>query len=180
MVLGLGRKKEKSELGQALALGITQADTARPQSSQDALDQALGIGPFLLYDEDVQKMIRSMAFVKTVDEEGKPHVYVNPKFAALAIQASYTPRASKFAPIDAEIGMRRAAMIFRRAKMKMTEGEYEAGGALVADAVLNTVVNPNYLSAIDGFLVKMTKVSPRSMEVTYREDKNKKVSGFQP
>jgi len=159
-----------------MAAGIAQADSSRPQSSQDALDQSLGIGPYLLYDEEIQRLIRSMAFVK--HEDGK--VYVNPKFAALAIQASYTPRASKFEAIDAEIGMRRAAMIFRRAKMKMNEAEYEAGGALVADAVLNTVVNPNYLSAVGGFLVKMTKVSPRSMEVTYREDKRKNVGTFQP
>lgn len=178
--MGLFRKeKDLSEIGQAMAIGIAQNDSARPQSSQDALDQSLGIGPFLLYDEDIQRLVRSMAFVKGKDENGKPKVYVNPKFAALAIQASYTPRASKFAPIDAEIGIRRAAMIFRRAKMKMNEAEYEAGGALVADAILNTIVNPNYLSAIDGFLVKMTKVSPRSMEVTYREDKRKNVGGFQ-
>jgi len=159
-----------------MAAGIAQAENGRPQSSQDALDQALGIGPYLLYDDDIQRLVRSMAFVK--GEDGK--VFVNPKFAALAIQASYTPRASKFEAIDAEIGMRRAAMIFRRAKMKMTESEYEAGGALVADAILNTVVNPNYLSAINGFLVKMTKVSPKSMEVTYREDKRKNAGSFAP
>jgi len=171
-----------SEIGQSMAIGIAQNDSARPQSSQDALDQALGIGPFLLYDEEIQRLVRSMAFVKKGEnKDGTPKVFVNPKFAALAIQASYTPRASKFKPIDAEIGMRRAAMIFRRAKMKMNEAEYEAGGALVADAILNTVVNPNYLSAVDGFLVKMTKVSPRSMEVTYREDKRKNTGGgFQP
>lgn len=157
-----------------MAAGIAQAENSRPQSSQDALDQSLGIGPYLLYDDDIQRLVRSMAFVKD-DKTGK--VFVNPKFAALAIQASYTPRASRFEAIDAEIGMRRAAMIFRRAKMKMSEGEYEAGGALVADAILNTVVNPNYLSAVGGFLVKMTKVSPKSMEVTYREDKRKNAGG---
>jgi hypothetical protein len=169
-----------SEIGQAMAIGVAQSDSARPQASQDALDQALGIGPYLLKDEEMQKLISSMAFVKRVDEDGKPQIFVKPSYAALKIQASYTPRASKFKAIDAEIGMRRARMIFRRAKMKMTEAEYEAGGALVADAILNTIVIPNYLSAVDGFLVKMTKVSPRSMEVTYREDKSKNVRGFTP
>lgn len=161
-------------MGQAMSAGLAQTESARPQSSQDALDQALGIGPYLLYDEDVQRLIKSIAFMK----DGSGKITVDPKFAALAIQASYTPRASRFEAIDAEIGMRRAAIIFRRAKMKMTEEEYEAGGALVADAVLNTVVNPNYLSAVGGFLVKMTKVSPKSMEVTYREDRRKNVGGF--
>lgn len=167
-----------SEIGQAMAIGIAQNDSARPQSSQDALDQALGIGPFLLYDENIQRLISSMAFRKIKDEEGKDKIVVDPKLASVAIQASYTPRASKFEAIDAEIGMRRASMICRRAKMKMTEAEYEAGGALVIDAVLNSVINPNYLSAVGGFMAKMTKVSPRSMEVTYREDKRKNVGGF--
>lgn len=166
------RNRESSEMGKAMAAGIVQSENQRPQSSQDALDQALGIGPYLLYDDDIQGLIRSMAFVKK--EDGK--VYVNPKFAALAIQASYTPRASRFEAIDAEIGIRRGAMIFRRIKMKMTEAEYEAGGALVADAILNTIVIPNYLSAVGGFLAKLTKVSPKQMEVTYREDKGRKAS----
>lgn len=178
MVLGLGRKKESSEMGKAMASGLAQSENSRPQSSQDALDQSLGIGPYLLYDNDIQQLIRSMAFVR--NEDGK--IYVNPKFAALAIQSSYTPRASKFDAIDAEIAIREAYCIARRIKMKMTEDEYESGGALVVDSVLNTIIIPNNLSAIGGFTAKLTKVSPKTMEVTYREDKgrNGKEGGFSP
>lgn len=173
----LRRDRSNSEMGKAMASGIVQSENSRPQSSQDALDQALGIGPYLLYDDDVQKMIQSLAFFK----DSQNNVRVNPMFAALAIQASYTPRASKFDAIDAEIAIREAYCITRRIKMKMSEGEYEAGGALVADAILNTIIIPNQLSAIGGFLAKLTKVNPKSMEVTYREDKGRKDSGgFNP
>lgn len=171
--MGIFRKKEKSEMGQAMATGLMQADQSRPQSSDDALAQSLGIGPYLLYDDDIQQLIRSIAFQVKTGEDGKTHAFVNPKFAALAIQASYTPRASKFSGIDAEIAILEARCVVRRIKMKMSEDEYEAGGALVADAILNTVIIPNYLSGIDGFLAKLTKVSPKQMEVTYREDKGR-------
>lgn len=171
----LRRKKERDEVGLSLAGSLANSETSRPQSSQDALDQSLGIGPYLLYDEDVQNLIRSLAFVKGPDG----NIRVNPKYAALAIQASYTPRASKLDPIDAEIAIREASCVTRRIKMKMNKAEYESGGALVVDAVLNAVIIPNNLSAINGFLAKLTKVSPKSMEVTYREGKGKN-EGFNP
>lgn len=159
-----------------MAAGLANSENSRPQSSQDALDQALGISPFLLYDDEIQQLIRSMAFVRL--EDGT--IRVNPKYAALAIQASYTSRASKFDPIDAEIAIREAYCVTRRIKMKMSEDEYEAGGALVVDSVLNAIIIPNNLSAINGFLAKLTKVSPKSMEVTYREDKRKQPESFSP
>lgn len=157
-------------MGAAMAAGLAQSENSRPQSSQDALDQSLGMGPYLLADDDMQRMIRSLASWK--DDKNKTHV--NPIYAAMAVQASYTPRASFMDDIDTEIGILGARMVFRRIKMKMSEQEYESGGALIADAILNTIVIPNYLSARGGFMVKMIKVSPKSMEVTYREDKGKK------
>lgn len=167
-----GRKRENSEMGQAMAAGLAQSEN-RPQSSQDALDQALGIGPYLLYDEDIQRLIRSMALTKKGNK-----TFADPRFVAIAIQSGYLARASKLDPIDIEIALREAAVIARRVKMKMSEAEYEAGGALVVDAIFNGVIVPNYLSAKDGFIAKMTKVSPKSMEVTYREDRRKNVGGF--
>lgn len=177
-------REQKSEMGAAMASGMANSEMSRPQSSQDQLDQALGINPFLLYDSDAQDLIRSLAFVKTVKEGkdgGEPteSFTVLPKFAALAIQSGYTVRASNLTPIDAELGILSAKMVCRRIKMKMTEQEYEAGGALIVDAVLNSIIIPNNLSAIGGFIAKMTKVSPKSMEVTYREAK-KAGEGFTP
>ncbi len=170
------RKEERNELGASMAAGLAASENSRPQSSQDALDQTLGINPYLLYDEETLRLIQSLAYQRTEDNR----VLVNPKFAALAIASSYTPRASKLDPIDAEIAIREASCIVRRIKMKMTEAEYEAGGALVCDAILNTVIVPNNLSGVNGFIAKLTKVSPKSMEVTYREDKSKTREGFQP
>lgn len=162
-----GRKEPKSDMGQAMAAGLAQSELQRPQSSQDALDQALGINPYLLYSEEAIALIKALAI-----QPNKDGTYVvNPRYAALLIQADYTPRASFMAPIDAEIGIRRAAIMIRRIKMKMTEAEYESGGALVADSVHNTIITPNYLSGIEGKIAKLTKVSPKSMEVTYREAK---------
>lgn len=163
------RKKQRDEMGQSMAASIVNSDLSRPQSSQDQLDQSMGINPYLLQDKETMGLIQSLAFVRGESDD----VTVIPKFAALAIQSGYTPRASNLSKIDAEIGIITARMIARRVKMKMTETEYEAGGALVVDAILNTIVTPNYLSGIGGFTAKMTKVSPRSMEVTYREDKGR-------
>lgn len=167
----------------ALAAGVVQSENSRPQSSQDALEQALGINPYLLYDEDTLKLIRSLAFVPIKDQSGKVVSYnVNAKFVALAIQASYTARASKYEAIDAEIMLRRASRILRDITMGMDDDEYETGAALIVEAVFNGVITPNILSGINGFMAKLTKVSPKSMEVTYREDKSKNPTGesFRP
>lgn len=166
-------------MGMALAAGLAQSENTRPQSSQDALEQALGINPYLLYDDDTMKLIRSLAFVpQGRDKESGQVVYsVNAKFVALAIQSSYTARASKFEALDAEIMLREAYCIARGLKMNMTDDEYEAGGALVVDAVTNAIIVPNILSGVGGFMAKLTKVTPKSMEVTYREDKSKHPTG---
>ena len=169
-------KEEKNEMGQSMAMGLAASENSRPQSSQDALDQALGINPYLLYDEEALRVIQSLAFQRQND--GK--VLVNPRYAALVLAAGYTPRASKLETIDAEIAIRENRCICRRIKMKMQEGEYEAGGALVVDATLNTIIIPNNLSGVGGFIAKLTKVSPKSMEVTYREDKSKTKESFNP
>lgn len=159
-----------------MAAGLAASENSRPQSSQDALDQTLGINPYLLYDEEALRVIQSLAFQK--QEDGK--VLVNPKYAALVLAAGYTPRASKLDPLDAEIMIRENYCVTRRIKMKMSEAEYEAGGALVVDSVLNNVIIPNDLSGVGGFIAKLTKVSPKSMEVTYREDKSKAKESFNP
>jgi len=175
--MGLLRRGEKSEMGMALAGGLANAENSRPQSSQDALDQVLGIGKLLFYDEDTLNMIRALAFQKQPD--GK--YLVNPRLAALAIASSYIPRASKLEPVDAEIGIREAEAEAILAKMKMTREEAEAGGGLIVDAILNTVIIPNYLSARGGFMAKLSKVSPKYMEISYREDKGRKAdAGFAP
>lgn len=177
--MGIFRREKKSEIGQQVATAIATSDNARPQSSQDALDQTLGIGKLLLSDEGTERLITALTMVQEKDESGTVKNYLKPTFAALRIQSGYTPRASRLDPIDVEIGIREGTCIFRRAKMNMTEAEYESGAALIADAILNAVVIPNYLSANKGFLAKLTKVSPRSMEVTYREGKKER-EGFTP
>lgn len=170
-----GRSKPKDEVGVALAAGIVNSENSRPQSSQDALEQALGINPYLLYDEDTLKLIRSLAFVPQRDPKtGQITGYdVNAKFVALAIQASYTARASKYEAIDAEIMLRRASRILRNITMSMNDDEYETGAADIIESVYNGIIVPNILSGVGGFMAKLTKVSPKSMEVTYREDKSK-------
>lgn len=168
--MGLLRRGGNSEMGMALAGGLANSENTRPQSSQDALDQTLGIGKLLLYDEDTLNMIRSLAFTKQKDGS----YLVNPRLAALAIASTYLVRASKLAPVDIEIGIREATAEAIMAKIKMKRAEAEAGGGLIVDAILNSIIIPNYLSSNGGFLAKLTKVSPKYMEVSYREDKGRK------
>lgn len=178
-MVSLRRKQPRDEMGAAMATGIAQSEMNRPQSSQDQLDQALGINPFLLYDEDALRVIQSLAFQETAPGSGK--FKANPEYAALFVQASYLPRASFLSAIDAEIGIRRASINLRHIQMRMSEDQFEAGGGIFVSSVLNTIIIPNFLSGVDGKLAKLTKVSPKSMEVTYREDRSKEAKGsFNP
>jgi len=173
--LGLFRrnKNEGSEVGKAMASGLAQAENSRPQSSADALAQELGINPYLLRDEDTLGLIRSLAFSR--DSSGE--VIVNPNFAALAISSSYLVRASKIDAVDAEILLRKTRVVFRHATMKMSEAEYESGAALICEAIYNHIITPNILSGINGFMSKLMKVSPKTMSISYREDKGGKAQG---
>lgn len=166
-------RKEKNEIGMAMAGAMAQSENSRPQSSQDALDQTLGIGKVLAYDEQTLALIRALAFHKKPDGS----YGVNPRFAAIAVGASYLARVSKLTDLDAEIGIREATAQAILVKMKFTRDEMESGAGLVVDAILNSTTVPNWLSGRGGFLAKLLKVSPKYMEVSYREDKGRKGEG---
>lgn len=179
MVFGFLRKpKHPTEMEMALGSQLIASENTRPQSSQDRLDESLGINPYLLADAQAVQMIRSLGYIETT-EGGKKVIRANPKFIALGIEISHIPRASWMGQLDAEIGIRNASCVCRRIKMKMSEDEYEAGGALVVDSVFHTLIVPGWLGAVDGRIAKLTKVSPKTFEVTYSEAKGKK-EGFMP
>lgn len=169
--------KGKDEMGAAMAAGAANADLNRPQSSEDALREAYGVNLLLLADEQPLRVVEALAFPRNADGS---FANANPKFAALLVQCSYLPRASFLDKYDAEIGICQARINCRHITMQMTEEELEGGGGIFVQSVLNAVITPNYLSGIDGRLAKLTKVSPKSMEVTYREDKSKHKEGYTP
>lgn len=166
-------RREKNEMGMAMAGALANSENTKPQSSQDALDQTLGIGKLLTFDQETLAMIRGLAFFKQKDGS----IGVRPQFAVTAIGASYLARVSKLDPIDAEIGIREATAQAIMVKMKFTRSEMESGAGLVVDAIVNSVIIPNWLSGRGGFLAKLLKVSPKYMEVSYREDKGRKSEG---
>jgi hypothetical protein len=171
------RRKPEDDMGRAMSAGLGQAELGRPQSSQDLIDQSLGVNPLILSDEQATELINSLARVKHADGT----IHVNPFYAALSVLASYIPAVRNLSPIDAEIASIDATCAARRLKMSMTRREYEGGGAVFIDAVLNSIIIPNILSSRKGFLVKMIKVSPKTMDISYREDKSKKTEdGFAP
>lgn len=157
-------------MGMAMAGAIANSETNRPQSSQDQLDQILGIGKLLFYDEQTLALIQGLAVRK--DEKGQ--LNANVRFMVMAIASSYLARVSKLETVDAEIGIREATAQSIMVKMKLTRDEMEAGAGLLIDAILNTIITPNWLSGRGGFMAKLAKVSPKYMEVSYREDKGRK------
>lgn len=170
-------QKAPNEMGAAMASGAANAELNRPQSSEDALREAYGVNLLLLADEQPLRVVEALAFPKGENGAFMP---ANPKFAALLVQCSYLPRASFLDKYDAEIGICQARINCRHITMQMSEDELEGGGGIFVQSVLNAIITPNYLSGIEGRLAKLTKVSPKSMEVTYREDHSKKKEGFTP
>lgn len=152
-----------------MSAGLAQAEISRPQSSQDALDQAYGINALIMSDQDSMTFIDAAAVQRTEKE-----IIANPNMVALRILSSYLPRVSFLTKDDALLGMLYARINCRHIAMSMTEDEFEGGGGAVINATLSTIINSNYVSGIDGKLAKLLKVSPKTMEISYREDKAKK------
>lgn len=163
-----GQQLSESEV--AIAHGLTAAETGR-QTSELEQQRQLAENGLLVNDPQLQSLIYGMGKSVWVDQEGilgtKGCKYDSciPKYVALAILNSSLIRTSWLDPLEAQIQIVRTRRILRRIKMKMTEEDYETGGALIVDAV-GQIINANTLSAINGRTAKLVKVTAKSMEVS--------------
>jgi len=168
----LRRKPEQmSEMEVAVAHGLVSAETGR-QTSELEQQKQLAENGLLVNDPHLQSLIAGMGKSVFVDDKnimggGKDKIYTSciPKYVALGILNTSLIRTSWLDPLEAQIAIVRSRRILRRIKMKMTEDDYESGGALIVDAV-GQVNNANILSAVNGRTAKLVKVTARSMEVS--------------
>jgi hypothetical protein len=166
-----------SELRMNVAAGIAHAEQGRATSDIE-LQKMLAENQLLIKDENVTNIISGMCKTEWVDESGvlgvknKKYSNSNPKYVALLNTITSLIRSSWISPTDAQIGVLDMRCLLRRIKMKMTEEEYEDGGALLVDSVYG-IAKVNWLCAINGRMALTLKSNPRSMEVKVKTGKEK-------
>lgn len=179
--LGAGERPSISQEGKvAFAHGITIADAQRSQSDYEAARE-LGINLHMINDDKVNSFLEGMAISQTIGKDPFTHkdVIVRsavPKYAAVFIARSSLIRTSMIDPIDAQIGMLETKDLLMEVQMSMTEEEYEGGGALMMDAV-KLITDTAWLDAQNGRKAKLMKVSPKSYEVSFKEQKKGENNG---
>jgi len=171
----LRRKKEDPEFGKQLTYALAASEVGRTQPERE-LYQTLGINPFLIQDEPLSKLVRHLSMA--VDPTDETKQFTIPRYLAAYILTTSLIRTSWISPSDAQLGILRSKRLLRRVKMGMSEEESESDMPLVIDGLFEIIVTA-YLDAIGGRKAKLTKVSPRTMEIQYSQMK-RKTGGFLP
>lgn len=166
------RNDHPSEVQYAIASGVASADAGRPPSDIDR-ERQLAENSLLMEDPDISSFLKGLCTIKYKDVNNNDVSYVVPKYVAAKILGTTLIRSSYIDKKESQLGIINSRCIMRRIKMKMSEQEYERGGALVIDA-LNEVVRLNYLCAENGRMALVMKSSPRSVEVKVGKTQEKK------
>lgn len=160
---------QMTELETAIANGCAQA-AAGQQNSDVQQQRAMLENALLIDDQHVSGLLSGMSRYTFTDEKGmcgepgKTYEGAIPKYVAIDMANSHSIRTGWIDERQARIMNWEYHAIFLRAKMMMSEEEYEAGGALVLDSNYQ-IVKMNVLSAINGRLAKLVKSNPRSIDV---------------
>lgn len=161
--------------------GMVVADAGRSVSEIEAIRE-LGINRLMITDEKLDLMLEGMSFrtemvPDPVSGKKVPRRFTVPKWAAVFIARSQLIRTSYIDKIDAHIGMIKTRRLLRKAKMKMTEEEYEEGGALLLEAV-ELITDTAWCDAVEGKKPKLLKVSPRTYEIQWKQGKKGEAKGY--
>lgn len=163
-----------TELEQAVANGVSQNAIGRTSGDEEQ-KRNLAENFMLLSDPGVVTLLDGMSRYEWIDTDnvlrgnknGVPEKYTGaiPKYVAARILNSTLLRSGYLSEKDAKIMILENHCIFIRVKMKLTEEEYEAGGAIVLDAI-EQIVKSNILGSVNGRMAKLVKSRPSSYEVT--------------
>jgi hypothetical protein len=137
-----------TEFEMSLLHGLAQVEEGKTAADSE-MQKLLAESGLIIQDSSLERMFQGMSKFKWKDSSGQEYEGTIPKNVAMAVLNSHLIRSSYIDPIEAQIGILNARCILRRVKMKMSEEEYERGGALVVDAAYE-IIRINYLSAING------------------------------
>jgi hypothetical protein len=158
-----------TDLEAAVANGVTQ-QAAGKQSGDEEQRRNLAENYMIMADNNLDSLLQGMSKYTWTDTEGsigaKDQSYTGaiPKNVAMAILGTHLLRTGYVDEKEARIAKLKAHRLFIRRKMKMTEQEFEEGGALVVDAI-NMVVDWNIDGSINGRVTKMVKMKSQNYEV---------------
>jgi len=170
------KRNETTEMEWAVGNAIATSEAGR-STTEAEFQKQLAENSLLMQDQDLDHLVTGLCTFEhpeidydtgkvKVDANGKTTMVkgVIPKYVAVRILQTPLIRGSYLDPQDVVLGKIRTRCILRRVKMKMTERDYENGGALILDAV-NQVSDVNYSCAKHGRMALVTKTAPKSMEV---------------
>ena len=161
-------KQRPSELEVSLLHGTALAESGK-LTSEAEYQRLLAESGLIMQDTNLERFFLGMAkyqykYVDPVDGKEKVGEGMIPKNVSMFVLQSHLLRSGYIDPLEAQIMLLDVRCQLRRVKMKMTEQEYEQGGALIVDAAY-TVIKDNILSSINGREILVMKSSSKSMEV---------------
>lgn len=163
MVLGWLKRNEKpnSEVKSIITHGILTGDSTRPLSEQEAL-RDLQINPYLIRSSNLEGTIKTL--LKMAGEKN----VIDMDLIALGATIDPLIRVSHLTDLDAKIGYLKTRRILRRIEMNSESVEIIN---LIEALELERFTAWN--DAIGGWKAKLTKVSPKTYEITMSEAKQK-------
>jgi hypothetical protein len=141
-------RNKPTEFEMSLLHGLAQVEEGKTAADSE-MQKLLAESGIIMQDPSLDRLLQGMSRYKYTAPDKSVYEGTIPKNVAMAILNSHLIRSSYIDPIEAQIGILNARCILRRVKMKMSEEEYERGGALVVDAAYE-IIRLNYLSAING------------------------------
>jgi len=171
----LKRKKEGSELKDAMKYGALMGDAQRGIADQEIME-GLGINPHMIEDEKLNTLLDNLTRVK--NPQTNEVIAIDMDALSLRVMISKLIRSSWLDPIDATIGQLEAERFITRVEMNMNEDEYEYGGTNLLESI-SKIIQTAYSDAKDGRKAKLLKVTPRVFEIGMHETK-KKEGGILP
>ena len=168
----LGRKKpsQMSELQASVANGCSQVMAGR-QSSDEEQRRRLMENYLIMTDGNLESQFRGMSQYKYTDKEGvlgevgKEYVGAIPANVAISMLSTPLIRTGFVTDQEARVAKWKVHRLMTRRKMKMTEEEYEEGGAMIMDSA-NIIFDWNINGSINGRIAKIAKSNPHSLDVS--------------
>lgn len=183
----LKKNNSPSEMEYAVGNALSVAEQGKSTSEVER-EKQLAENGIIMVDPELDRLITGLgAYARPevnsltgeviyeeveIEEEGRTQRVKRPKmetgfitkYVALRVLSSRLIRSSYLDPQDVMLAKIRMRCILRRIKMKMTESDYEKGGSLLIDSIMQILDN-NLSCAKNGRMALVMKSSPRSMEV---------------
>lgn len=162
----LRRNKQTTtpEIKASLAYGILSGESHRPEQQREMMDD-LQINFHLIRSHRLESVLEQLYKMALEQDNGNPDL----DLIALGALVDGLIRVSHLEPIDAQIGYLKTRRILRRIEMNSPQRE----GIINLIEAIELERMTAWNDAIGGWKAKLTKVTPKTFEVTMRETKSK-------